>query len=447
MRSALKPWTKVSAVITALTLFPLVAMGQDQPPQAPSADENTDNRRPGNNRDRGEFRGGRGRGEERREQPAQQVQTQAPPTQLVPNADGSAPQNTQRSREGRRDGERRWDGNGRRDGEGRRDGGRRDRGIEQTTQTPPATDNTQSRDNMRRHQNFMNGDGNGLANGRRTDSEQSRDNVRRQQNLMNGTERRADTDGNRDRNRGDRDRDGNRSDRDGRRNDGDRDNNRRVDNDRDGNWRDGNWRDRNDRDGRNWDRDDRRDNNRGDRSRGDRHRWNRDDWNRYYANNRSWDWDRRVWNSRHRHGRSRYDHFRYRDPGYRWRGASPRIIFSLNYTFPAAYYDIRETWRGPLYDEELWLTFEPSVYDALPETARQRHEQTFLFALYGPLGATETWTHGSVRGDITMLDEHYFGDEWCRDFVQSIRTPTWKRTTDGRMCIGWGEPWRFVSEY
>jgi hypothetical protein len=209
----------------------------------------------------------------------------------------------------------------------------------------------------------------------------------------------------------------------------------RNDRDRDRN----NW-DRNDRDRNNWDRD--RDRGRDNRA---RNNWSRDDWNRFYNNNRNWDWDRREWYERKRFGRNRFDHYRYRDPDHRWRGVFPRVIIQSYYTLPPSYYGLRSGWIGPLYDEEVWLSFDPEVYDALPYAAREKHEQAFQYALYGPLGRTVSWRNGPVRGDITMMDEHYFGDEWCRDFVQTISTPTWRRTSDGRMCIGWGEPWRLVD--
>lgn len=102
-------------------------------------------------------------------------------------------------------------------------------------------------------------------------------------------------------------------------------------------------------------------------------------------------------------------------------------------------------WAGPLSEDVVWARFEESVYDALPWEAREQHERAFRLAISAPIGQPQSWNLGYVRGDITMIDALEFRNALCRDFVQTIRAPTWQRTVDGRVCLRPGQAWQLVA--
>lgn len=150
----------------------------------------------------------------------------------------------------------------------------------------------------------------------------------------------------------------------------------------------------------------------------------------------------RVDDNDHDNDRDR-DHDRRRrrpePPRYNWYIPPPVVVV------PQYYYNNLPPWSGPITATVVWDLFSRDVYYSLPPNARWRHEQTFNDALSAPMGRTQSWRIGDVRGDVTVIDQGYYGRRFCRDFVQTIRTPTWRRTVDGRACIVRGDSWRLAD--
>jgi surface antigen len=102
-------------------------------------------------------------------------------------------------------------------------------------------------------------------------------------------------------------------------------------------------------------------------------------------------------------------------------------------------------WSGPVHADVVWGVFPADVYGSLHWRARDEHERAFIAALNAPVGETIRWREAGARGEITVIDERYFGSSFCRDVVQTIRLPWTTRTADGRVCIRPGQAWRLVA--
>ena len=126
----------------------------------------------------------------------------------------------------------------------------------------------------------------------------------------------------------------------------------------------------------------------------------------------------------------------------------PPIIVRPYYAppvFEQPYYAPPRQWGGPVPGNVVWDLFPGDVYTSLTINARLEHERAFVAALSSGVGQTQAWRWGNMRGDVTVIDESYFGSSYCRDVVQTIRTPWFGRTVDGRVCIRPGQAWRLVS--
>ncbi len=104
-----------------------------------------------------------------------------------------------------------------------------------------------------------------------------------------------------------------------------------------------------------------------------------------------------------------------------------------------------QPWSGPVPRAVIWDQFPSSLFDELPQGVRITHERAFIDALSSAVGFTQSWRVGQLRGEITVIDDGYYGSSFCRDVVQTIRAPWFTRTADGRVCLKQGKAWRLVS--
>jgi hypothetical protein len=156
-------------------------------------------------------------------------------------------------------------------------------------------------------------------------------------------------------------------------------------------------------------------------------------------------------NYRDRKRREDYDRHprpRYRPPPVIVRPYYPPPVIVRPYIPPPVYappYYAPQPWVGPVPAAVVWNLFPPNLYEALSREGRLRHERAFIAALSSDILITQTWRSGNWRGEVTTIDENFYGSSLCRDVVQTIRGPWVERTVDGRVCLKRGQAWRLVS--
>lgn len=126
----------------------------------------------------------------------------------------------------------------------------------------------------------------------------------------------------------------------------------------------------------------------------------------------------------------------------------PPVIVRPYYPPPPFYeprFDPPPPWVGPVPASVIWDLFPRELYDSLSYGVRNTHERAFIAALSSEIGVSQTWRAGQLRGEITVIDEGFYGSSFCRDVVQTIRTPWFQRTADGRVCLRRGQAWRLVA--
>jgi hypothetical protein len=128
---------------------------------------------------------------------------------------------------------------------------------------------------------------------------------------------------------------------------------------------------------------------------------------------------------------------RYRPPPVIVRPYYPPPVYVPRYDPPP--------WVGPVPARVIWDPFPRELYDSLSYGVRTTHERAFIAALSNNIGITQTWRAGQLRGEIAVIDEGFYGSSFCRDVVQTIRTPWFRRTVDGRVCLRRGQAWRLVT--
>jgi hypothetical protein len=184
---------------------------------------------------------------------------------------------------------------------------------------------------------------------------------------------------------------------------------------------------RGDRDGR----DGRRDWNRGDR--GGR------DWNRGDRGGR--DWDRNRWDRG-----PRWDRWDHRRHAY-WRGRPwywnrPAYVWGPpRYVFPPRYY-----YRGRVdpWDVIVWGVLPTAIYLSLADQQREYHQYAYNQAMAAPVGETIVWEDGGASGTIQTTRDGRAGDQYCREFQQTITIGGEKQEGHGVACQEPDGSWRLA---
>ncbi len=135
----------------------------------------------------------------------------------------------------------------------------------------------------------------------------------------------------------------------------------------------------------------------------------------------------------------------YRPPPVIIRPYFPPPVYLPPPVYAPPYYEAPRPWVGPVPAAVIWDLFPRDLYDSLSYVVRTTHERVFVAALTSEIGVTQSWRSRQLRGEITVIDEGFYGSSFCRDVVQTIRTPWFKRTADGRVCLRRGQAWRLVT--
>jgi surface antigen len=155
-------------------------------------------------------------------------------------------------------------------------------------------------------------------------------------------------------------------------------------------------------------------------------------------------WDDR-WDGRRDHRwNPRWDR-RWRDD---WSWDGPRAWLWVP-PRPYYYYYYAPRHRQRHHDIDAWDAialglFGALVYDALTDSARERHGRATDRALAAPVGESIIWSERGASGTVRAVRDGYAGQRYCREFQQTI-------TVNGERQEGWGiacqEPdgsWRLV---